>query len=130
MHSIQQILDGLKCFTNNQHHCLECPFNPHPGMLWPYGCNKGQSDIIDEAEALIQAMRFDLGKTKSCKTCKYSDDSMCTTEDVPRSAHNRWAACMASLKLQWEWRGMSEKAIAEREWESNCLDPNAEKRSE
>ena len=53
MHSTSEILKGLDCLADVQHKCQECPFNPHPGMDWPYGCIKGQSEIVREAKETI-----------------------------------------------------------------------------
>lgn len=47
---LQQIIEGLNCFKTNQHPCAACPWNPHPGMAWPYGCIKGQIDVIEAAQ--------------------------------------------------------------------------------
>ena len=55
MSEVQQIIDGLGCLTTHQHTgCLSCPFNPHPGMVWVYGCIKGQSDIVDAAREALR----------------------------------------------------------------------------
>lgn len=54
MPDLQQIIDGLNCFTTHQHKCLECPFNPHPGLDWPYGCIKGQGDIVEAARKALR----------------------------------------------------------------------------
>ena len=51
---LQQIIEGLNCFKTNQHPCATCPWNPHPGMAWPYGCIKGQSDVIEAAQELLK----------------------------------------------------------------------------
>ena len=53
MPEVQQIIDGLGCFTTHLHHCRDCPFNPHPGREWLYGCIKGQTDIVEAARALL-----------------------------------------------------------------------------
>ena len=57
MPTIQQIIDGLNCFTTNQHKCIDCPFNPHPGMKWVYGCIKGQGDIVKAAQGILRKHR-------------------------------------------------------------------------
>lgn len=54
MPEVQQIIDALGCFTTNQHQCLGCPFNPHPGLKWPYGCSKGQRDIVEAARKALR----------------------------------------------------------------------------
>jgi len=54
---LQQIIEGLNCFKTNQHPCAACPWNPHPGMAWPYGCIKGQGDIIDAAREALRKYR-------------------------------------------------------------------------
>ena len=54
MPTIQQVIDGLECFKTNQHRCKDCQWNPHPGMPWPYGCIKGQRDIIDAAQEALR----------------------------------------------------------------------------
>lgn len=54
--TIREIIHGLDCFTTHQHDCLSCPANPHPGMGWPYGCIKGQRDIVEEAKKLLEAL--------------------------------------------------------------------------
>ena len=64
MPEIQQIIDGLGCFTTNQHKCLDCPFNPHPGLTWVYGCIKGQSDIVDAAREALRKYQEVIGNGK------------------------------------------------------------------
>lgn len=51
--TIQEVIDGLDCLTTKQTNCIGCPVNPHPGMKWPYGCMKGQMDIVEEAKKLL-----------------------------------------------------------------------------
>lgn len=55
VHTLEEIIEGLNCFKTCQHKCLDCPFNPHPGMPWPYGCIKGQNDIATEAQERLRA---------------------------------------------------------------------------
>ena len=55
VHTLEEIIEGLNCFKTCQHKCLDCPFNPRPGMLWPYGCIKGQIDIATEAQERLRA---------------------------------------------------------------------------
>ena len=50
---LQDIIDGLNCLVTKQHRCLECPFNPHPGMDWPYGCVRGQQDAVKAAKDVL-----------------------------------------------------------------------------
>lgn len=52
-HTIHEILVALDCLPAKQHKCAECPFNPHPGMEWPYGCTKGQHDIVREIKMAL-----------------------------------------------------------------------------
>ena len=54
MPELQQIIDRLTCLTTKQHHCEGCPFNPHPGMMWVYGCIKGQGDIVEAAREALR----------------------------------------------------------------------------
>jgi len=54
--ALRRIIDGLGCFTTRQHPCRECAFNPAPGMSWPYGCDKGQRDIVDAARRALTAL--------------------------------------------------------------------------
>jgi len=54
MAGVQQIIDWLDCMTTHQHKCLSCPFNPHPGIMWPYGCIRGQNDILDAAREILR----------------------------------------------------------------------------
>lgn len=54
MPEVQQIIDGLGCLTTHKHKCHGCPFNPHPGMEWVYGCIKGQNDIIEAAREALR----------------------------------------------------------------------------
>ena len=51
---IQQIIEGLECLVTKQHRCGACPFNPHPGMDWPYGCGKGQGDVARAARKALE----------------------------------------------------------------------------
>lgn len=54
--ALRRIIDGLGCFTTKQHPCGDCAFNPKPGMSWPYGCDKGQRDIVDAACRALSAL--------------------------------------------------------------------------
>ncbi|MBQ3326523.1 MAG: hypothetical protein IJG86_01895 [Clostridia bacterium] len=56
MHSPEEISEGLGCLTTHKHPCAGCPFNPYPGRDWPYGCIKGQADIVDEARELLEEL--------------------------------------------------------------------------
>jgi len=56
-HTLSQIFQGLDCLVSKQHHCAGCPFNPHPGMEWPYGCIKGQTDIVEETRVLLEELQ-------------------------------------------------------------------------
>ena len=53
MRSVDEVVGGLGCLTAIQHECIGCPYNPHPGMKWLYGCIKGQNDIVQDAIRLI-----------------------------------------------------------------------------
>ena len=57
--TLPEIIEGLDCFTTHQHKCLSCPANPHHGMSWPYGCIKGQADIVGEAKKLLETLLHD-----------------------------------------------------------------------
>ena len=67
MPDLQQIIEALECFTTNQHSCMKCPFNPHPGMEWIYGCIKGQNDIVEAAQKALNTYQevMKRGKTAS-----------------------------------------------------------------
>ena len=54
MSEVQQIIDSLRCFTTHMHPCQDCPFNPRPGMVWVYGCIKGQHDIVEAAQKALK----------------------------------------------------------------------------
>ena len=54
MPGLQKIIDGLACLTTHQHPCRDCPWNPHPGMDWVYGCIKGQGDIVEAAQEALR----------------------------------------------------------------------------
>jgi len=54
--ALRRIIDGLGCFTTRQHPCQTCAFNPAPGMSWPYGCDRGQRDIVDAARRALTAL--------------------------------------------------------------------------
>jgi len=54
MHKTAEIIEALGCFTTHQHSCAGCPFNPHPGRDWIYGCIKGQNDIVAEARSALR----------------------------------------------------------------------------
>lgn len=67
---LQQIIEGLNCFKTNQHPCATCPWNPNPGMAWPYGCIKGQSDIIEAAQ---EQLRKRIGYSEGMKIIKEAE---------------------------------------------------------
>ena len=50
----ERVIAALPCLAAVLHDCLKCPYNPHPGMNWPYGCIKGQGDIVQDAIELIR----------------------------------------------------------------------------
>lgn len=54
MPELRKIIEGLSCFLTNQHPCGGCPWNPSPGMAWPYGCVKGQREIIEAARERLE----------------------------------------------------------------------------
>ena len=54
MRSVDEVIGGLGCLAAVQHDCIGCPYNPHSGMQWPYGCIKGHRDIVDDAIHLIR----------------------------------------------------------------------------
>ena len=53
---VRQIIEGLECLVTKQHKCEGCPFNPHPGMDWPYGCGRGQGDAVRAAKEALERM--------------------------------------------------------------------------
>ena len=61
MSEVQQIIDGLGCFTTQHHPCIGCPYNPHPGMAWPYGCTAGQHRLIEDAKAKLAKQNREIG---------------------------------------------------------------------
>lgn len=56
MPDVQKVLEALPCLASVQHDCLKCSYNPHPGMPWPYGCIKGQGDIVQDAAELLERL--------------------------------------------------------------------------
>lgn len=54
MCEINEVVDGLHCLVSVHHNCIGCKYNPHPGLKWPYGCIKGQNDIVEDAIRLIK----------------------------------------------------------------------------
>lgn len=55
MPEIQQIVDGLNCFTTKQHKCIGCPFHPGADKSrdFPYGCIRGQNEIVRAAQEAL-----------------------------------------------------------------------------
>ena len=53
---LEKIIEGLECLTTKQHKCAGCPFNPHPGMDWPYGCGRGQVVAVRAAQAWLKEL--------------------------------------------------------------------------
>lgn len=53
---LEKIIEALECLTTKQHKCVGCPFNPHPGMDWPYGCGRGQAEVVREAKERLREM--------------------------------------------------------------------------
>lgn len=62
MPDVQKVLEALPCLASVQHDCLKCSYNPHPGMPWPYGCIKGQGDIVQDAAELLKALERPRGR--------------------------------------------------------------------
>ncbi len=54
MADVNEVIEALGCLATNQHKCGNCPYNPHPGMDWVYGCMAGQGKIVDDARALLR----------------------------------------------------------------------------
>ena len=67
--NVQSVIDALECFKTNQHKCLQCDYNPHAGMPWPYGCIAGQRNIIEDVIAIMKAQEADI----KALSVKYSD---------------------------------------------------------
>ena len=44
---------ALECLLHKQD-CGTCEWNPRPGATWPYGCVKGQSDIVHTAQEMLE----------------------------------------------------------------------------
>jgi len=53
---VNEVIEWLGCLVTKQHKCKGCPYNPRPGMTWPYGCIKGQADIVEEARTLLEKL--------------------------------------------------------------------------
>lgn len=53
----EQVIEALPCLASTQRNCIGCGYNPRPGMKWPYGCIKGQSDIVEDAITLLKDMQ-------------------------------------------------------------------------
>ena len=51
----REIIEGLECLMTKQKPCAGCTFNPRPGMMWPYGCGKGERDIVKAAQERLSA---------------------------------------------------------------------------
>lgn len=49
---LRRLLDDL---TAHKCDCDACPYNPHIGLKWPYGCIAGQARIIEDAIKLLEA---------------------------------------------------------------------------
>lgn len=105
MPEIQQIVDGLNCFTTKQHKCIGCPFHPGADKSrdFPYGCIRGQNEIVRAAQVLITELWHDVESTKSCMICKHWDECDPNGDDDKQAF---FADCRGSLKLKWEWRGI------------------------
>lgn len=54
MADVNEVIEWLGCLATNQHKCEGCPYNPHPGMGWIYGCMAGQGKIVDDARKLLK----------------------------------------------------------------------------
>lgn len=41
----------LTCFTSygDLELCKDCPYNPHPGKIWEFGCAHGQDRMTEDA---------------------------------------------------------------------------------
>ena len=53
MADVNEIVKWLGCLSTNQHKCAGCPYNPHPGMDWVYGCMAGQGRLVDDAKTTL-----------------------------------------------------------------------------
>lgn len=57
MPTIRELIEALPCLTSKQHSkCRGCPFNPHPGAEWVYGCWRGQNDMLDMVIRILKGM--------------------------------------------------------------------------
>lgn len=53
MADVNEVIAWLGCLMTKQHKCAGCPYNPHPGMDWVYGCMAGQGKIVEDARKLL-----------------------------------------------------------------------------
>ena len=53
MADVNEVITWLGCLMTKQHKCAGCPYNPHPGMDWVYGCMAGQGKIVEDARKLL-----------------------------------------------------------------------------
>lgn len=54
---LQMIIDAVGCFETKQKPCEHCAFNPAPGTHWPYGCHKGERDIIEAVRGTLRILQ-------------------------------------------------------------------------
>ena len=54
--AIKVLIKSLDCLTTKVHHCEGCIFNPHKGMEWPYGCDRGQIEMVRLVQTMLRTL--------------------------------------------------------------------------
>lgn len=54
MRSAEEVIAALECFVTKQRPCKGCAFNPVPGMIWAYGCKRGEREIVTAVRELLK----------------------------------------------------------------------------
>lgn len=54
MKNPSDVITAVPCLALNIHPCSKCAYNPKPDRTWPYGCVKGQTDLVKDILELLK----------------------------------------------------------------------------
>ena len=59
MSKLDDIITVLPCLALNKHNCGGCPYNPKLDRNWPYGCVRGQEQLVRDTIAMLKVLKVD-----------------------------------------------------------------------